>query len=116
MLYRPCWRHQHPRPHSEVIIRGGENIYPAEVENVLLGRPAISGVPVLGVPDERWGQQVAAVVRLRSGDSTTCAELEAHARQKLAGFKVPRQWRTVDELSTTASGKVQKLLLAKLFE
>jgi fatty-acyl-CoA synthase len=99
----------------DVIIRGGENIYPPEVENVLLQHPAISDVAVLGVPDERWGEQVGAVVRFRPGIPPAWAELETYARGSLAGFKVPRIWRAVDDFPTTASGKIQKFRLAEQF-
>ena len=99
----------------DVIIRGGENVYPPEVENVLLQHPAIIDVAVLGVPDEHWGEQVGAVVRFHSSTPPTWAELEAYARDSLAGFKVPRSWRAVDEFPTTPSGKIQKFRLAEQF-
>ncbi|TPG36464.1 AMP-dependent synthetase [Mycobacterium hodleri] len=100
----------------DVIIRGGENVYPPEVENVLLAHPAISDVAVLGVPDTRWGEQIGAAVRFRAGASPTWDELETFARGSLAGFKVPRIWRAVEEFPTTASGKVQKYRLREAFK
>jgi fatty-acyl-CoA synthase len=100
----------------DVIIRGGENIYPPEVENVLLAHPAISDVAVLGIPDERWGELVGAAVRFRPGPQPSWAELEAYARDALAGFKVPRIWRAVEHFPTTASGKIQKFRLVEVFQ
>lgn len=100
----------------EVIIRGGENVYPSEVENVLLAHPAIGDVAVLGVPDEHWGEQVGAVVRFRPGHQPSWVELESFARDALAGFKVPRIWRSVDDFPTTASGKIKKFRLTEAFQ
>ncbi|MDT5067131.1 MAG: fatty-acyl-CoA synthase [Mycobacterium sp.] len=100
----------------DVIIRGGENVYPSEVENVLLAHPAISDVVVLGVPDEHWGEQVGAAVRFRRGRRPTWGELESFARDALAGFKVPRMWRSVDDFPTTASGKIQRFRLTDAFQ
>jgi fatty-acyl-CoA synthase len=99
----------------DVVIRGGENVYPAEVEDVLLRHPAVADVAVVGAPDERWGEQVAAFVRFRPGTTATWDELEAHARDSLAGFKVPRIWRAVDAFPLTASGKVQRFRLREVF-
>jgi fatty-acyl-CoA synthase len=73
-------------------------------------------VAVVGTPSERWGEEVAAVVRTAPGASATPAELEAHASASLAHFKVPRQWRFVDTFPLTASGKIRKVELGKLFE
>jgi fatty-acyl-CoA synthase len=99
----------------EVVIRGGENIYPAELENVLLGHPGVAEVSVVGVPDAHWGEQVAAFVRWRPGAEADWDDLEAYARQRLARFKVPRFWRAVTEYPLTASGKVQKFVLRQNF-
>jgi fatty-acyl-CoA synthase len=98
----------------DVIIRGGENVYPAEVEDVLLQHPAVMDVAVVGRPDERWGEEVAAFVRLAPDCETDAAALEAYAREHLAAFKVPRHWRFVDAFPLTASGKVKKHELAAL--
>lgn len=99
----------------EVIIRGGENIYPAEVEEALLQHPGVGSVAVVGVPDERWGQLVGAAVLPRADCSLTAEELEAHAATRLAHFKVPRRWVLVDALPLTPSGKVRKVEVEKLF-
>jgi fatty-acyl-CoA synthase len=99
----------------DVIIRGGENIYPAEVEDALLQHPAVATVVVVGVPNERWGQEVGAVVIPREGASIDGQELEAFAGTRLAHFKVPRHWRLERHLPLTASGKVLKVEVEKMF-
>ncbi len=96
---------------KEVIVRGGENIHPREVEDVLFLHPAVAEAAVIGVPDARWGEQVTAFVRLRAGASTTGDVLRAHVRELLAPHKAPVNWVFVDELPMTASGKVQKFAL-----
>jgi fatty-acyl-CoA synthase len=100
----------------EMIIRGGENIYPIEVEDVLLRHPSVEAVAVIGTPSERWGEEVAAVVRLAPGATATPDQLEAHAGAALAHFKVPRQWRFVEAFPLTASGKIRKVELGSLFQ
>ena len=98
----------------EVIIRGGENVYPFEVEDVLLRHPAVSAAAVIAAPSERWGEEVAAVVQLTKPDAATPDELMAHAAKTLAHFKVPRHWRFVDAFPMTASGKIRKVDLPAL--
>jgi fatty-acyl-CoA synthase len=100
----------------ELIIRGGENIYPVDVEDALLEHPAVDAVAVVGVPDEKWGQQVGAVVRLKPGCGADPAELETFAAQRIAHFKVPRLWAFVEAFPMTASGKIKKTDLGELFE
>jgi len=100
---------------KEMIIRGGENIYPREIEMVLLEHPAVAEVAVVGVPDERWGEQVAAFLRPAADSVPAEAELDAFCRERLAAFKVPRFWLTVDAFPMTASGKVQKFALRDRF-
>jgi fatty-acyl-CoA synthase len=95
----------------EVIIRGGENIYPREVEEAILEHPAVADVAVIGVPDDRLGETVAAFVRLAPGSSAGPDMLESFARSRLAPFKVPRTWRFVAQFPLTASGKVRKHVL-----
>ena len=99
----------------EVIIRGGENIYPAELEDAILQHPDVSAVAVVGVPDERWGQIVGAAIIAREGRAPTAEALEAHAATRLAHFKVPRRWIVVESLPLTPSGKVRKVEVEKLF-
>ncbi|MEA5360538.1 AMP-binding protein [Amycolatopsis sp., V23-08] len=93
---------------KEMIIRGGENIYPREIEYALLAHPAVADVAVVGVPDPEWGEQVAAFVRLAPGETADEAELFAHVREKLAPHKTPRIWRFVTEFPLTGSGKIKK--------
>jgi acyl-CoA synthetase (AMP-forming)/AMP-acid ligase II len=98
---------------GDMIIRGGENIQPAEVERVLATHPAIRDVCVLGLPDARWGEIVAAVYVRRAAIPLSPTELAAHARNYLAAFKVPAVWREVAELPRNAAGKVLRHVLAK---
>jgi fatty-acyl-CoA synthase len=100
---------------KDMIIRGGENIYPREIEAVLYEHPAVSDVAVVGVPDERWGEQVAAFVRLAEGVSATPEELSAHVRDRLAAYKAPRSWVFVDAFPLTGSGKIQKFVLREQY-
>jgi fatty-acyl-CoA synthase len=96
---------------KDVIISGGENISSVEVEGVLLRHPAVLEAAVVGMPHEKWGESPHAFVVLRSGTTTTEAELKQFARNNLAHFKIP-QWVTfVDELPKTATGKIQKYVL-----
>ncbi|WP_433602343.1 class I adenylate-forming enzyme family protein [Nocardia sp. CA-135953] len=97
----------------DLIIRGGENIYPAEIEAVLVQHPAIAEVAVVAAPDPKWGQVPVAFVR-PTAEPPDPAQLEEFARERLAGFKIPRIWHTVDEFPLTPSGKVQKVRLTRL--
>jgi fatty-acyl-CoA synthase len=99
----------------DVIIRGGENVYPAEVEDALLLHPDVVQAAVVGVADARWGQQVAAAVQLRAGAAQSAEALEAHAATRLAHFKVPRRWLFVEAFPLTPNGKIAKLDVEKLF-
>ena len=90
---------------SQSINSGGEKIYPEEVEAALKGHPDVFDALVVGVPDERFGQCVAAVVHRRSGTSTTLADLDTFVRQEIAGYKVPRKVWWVDEIQRTPAGK-----------
>jgi fatty-acyl-CoA synthase len=92
----------------DLIIRGGENIYPREVEERLYQHPAIADVQVVGIPDRRLGEDVLAWVQLKSGHQVTEDELREFCRQGLAHFKVPRYWKFVDSFPTTVTGKIQK--------
>jgi len=96
---------------KEMIIRGGENIYPREIELVLFGHPRVADVAVFGVPDPEWGEQVAAVVRPAGDRPPTADELTDFCRARLAGFKTPRRWAFVDAFPLTGSGKVRKHVL-----
>ena len=96
---------------KDMIIRGGENIYPREVEEFLYGHPVIRDVSVIGVPDPTYGEEVMAWVILKPGAEVTGEELSEWCRGRIAQFKVPRYWRFVDAFPMTVSGKVQKYKL-----
>jgi fatty-acyl-CoA synthase len=93
---------------KDMVIRGGENVYPREVEEFLYQHPAVADVQVVGVPDERYGEELCAWVRLREGQEVTGEELRGWCRGRIASFKIPRYWRFVDEFPMTVTGKVQK--------
>jgi acyl-CoA synthetase (AMP-forming)/AMP-acid ligase II len=93
---------------KDMIVSGGENIYPREVEDVLFEHPAVADAAVIGVPDEQWGETVKAVVVLRAGRAADESELIEFCRVRVAGFKSPRSVDFVDELPRNASGKVLK--------
>jgi fatty-acyl-CoA synthase len=97
--------------HRDLIIRGGENIYPGEVEAVLLRHPGVSDVAVVGAASERWGEEPVAFVLPVEGVTLAADELDTWAKAHLAGFKRPRHWYFVDAFPLTASGKVQKFVL-----
>jgi long-chain acyl-CoA synthetase len=93
---------------KDMIVSGGENIYPAEVENVLMSHPAILDCAVIGIPDEKWGESPIAIV-VRAPDSTvTEAEIIAYSRERLAGFKCPTKVEWADMLPRNPSGKILK--------
>jgi fatty-acyl-CoA synthase len=93
---------------KDMVIRGGENVYPREVEEFLYQHPAVGDVQVVGVPDLRYGEELCAWVRLRAGQQATGEELREWCRGQIAGFKIPRYWRFVEEFPMTVTGKVQK--------
>jgi fatty-acyl-CoA synthase len=93
---------------KDMVIRGGENVYPREVEEFLYQHPAVSDVQVVGVPDARYGEELCAWVRLREGHEVDGEELRAWCTGRIASFKIPRYWRFVDEFPMTVTGKVQK--------
>jgi len=92
----------------DMIIRGGENIYPREIEEFLYTHPKVSDVQVVGLPDERLGETVLAWIRLKPGETAGEEEIRAYCRARLAHFKVPEHVRFVDAFPMTLSGKVQK--------
>ncbi|MDX6252017.1 MAG: long-chain acyl-CoA synthetase [Kribbellaceae bacterium] len=100
---------------KDMIIRGGLNLYPAEIEAALQEHPAIETAAVIGVPDEKWGEEVGAVVRLRAGfDRPSVAELTGFLRDQMAAHKTPHYWTFVEELPMTSTGKIQKFVLRDL--
>ena len=93
---------------KDMIIRGGENIYPREVEEFLYTHPDIADVQVIGVPSEKYGEEVMAWVKPREGANLTGEQLAAWCKGKIASYKIPRHWKLVDSFPMTVTGKVQK--------
>jgi acyl-CoA synthetase (AMP-forming)/AMP-acid ligase II len=91
-----------------MIVRGGENIYPIEIESVLAEHPDVVQCAAVGVADEHWSEIVRAWVQLREGATVTAGELAAHCAGRLAKYKVPTEFRFVEALPTNASGKILK--------
>src|SRR5213075_765250 len=91
---------------KDMIVSGGENVYPIEVEDVLAQHPDVADVAVIGVPDERWGEAIKALVVTRDGSRPTPAVLVGFARERLAGYKLPRSIDFVADLPRTPTGKV----------
>lgn len=100
---------------KDMIISGGENIYPAEIESVLQAHPAVAEVAVIGVPDEKWGEVGRAIVVLHPGAQVTAEEILAFCRGRLASYKVPKSVIFVEELPKTGANKVDKEQLRKLY-
>jgi fatty-acyl-CoA synthase len=100
---------------KELIIRGGENIAPKEVEDLLRQHPKVADVYVYAVPDEKYGEEVAAAIRLGSDEDATVDEIKAFCEGRIAKFKIPRYIQFVDEFPMTASGKVQRYKLREMF-
>jgi fatty-acyl-CoA synthase len=93
---------------KDMIIRGGENVYPREVEEFLYTHPDIADVQVIGIPSEKYGEEVMAWVKLREGAASDGDELAAWCKGKIASYKIPRHWKFVDAFPMTVTGKVQK--------
>ncbi|WP_448638940.1 AMP-binding protein [Geodermatophilus sp. URMC 63] len=100
---------------KDVIITGGENVSSIEVEDAVFSHPAVAEVAVIGVPDEKWGELVTALVVLAEGRSATPEEIIAHCKARLAGYKAPKRVEFRDELARTATGKIQKFKLREAF-
>jgi len=98
---------------KDMIVSGGENVYPAEVENALFSHPCVADAAVIGVPDERWGEAVKAVVVLRPGSEADAAAIIAHCRQRIAGYKTPKSVDFISVLPRNPSGKVLRRELRK---
>jgi fatty-acyl-CoA synthase len=96
---------------KDMVIRGGENVYPREVEEFLYRHPKIQDVQVFGVPDPRYGEEICAWVKLRAGERLDAAELRAFCEGQIAHFKIPRHVRIVEEFPMTVTGKIQKFVM-----
>ena len=93
---------------KDMIIRGGFNVYPREIEEVLFAHPAIAEAAVIGKPDDRLGEEVVAVISLKPGESATPEDVVAYAKEQLAAYKYPREVRIMDELPKGPTGKILK--------
>ena len=96
---------------KDMIIRGGENVYPREIEEFLYSHPKVQDVQVIGVPDAQYGEEVMAWVRLREGQEATAEEIRDYCRGKIAHYKIPRYVKFVDAFPMTVTGKVQKFVM-----
>ncbi|MEO7002547.1 MAG: AMP-binding protein [Ktedonobacterales bacterium] len=96
---------------KDMVIRGGENVYPREIEEFLYTHPSIADVQVIGVPDAKYGEELMAWVKLKDGQSATQDDLIAFCRGQIASFKIPRYWKFVDGYPMTITGKIQKYIM-----
>lgn len=99
---------------KNMIIRGGENIYPREIEEFLYTYPKVADVQVYGVPDAKYGEQVMAAIKLKENTSATAEDIVNFCRGSIANYKVPRYVKFVDDFPMTASGKIQKFKLREM--
>jgi fatty-acyl-CoA synthase len=97
-----------------MIIRGGENIYPREIEEFLYTHPKVSDVQVIGVPDPKYGEEVCAWIRLREGETLDADEVRAYCEGQIARYKIPRYIRFTAEFPTTVTGKIQKFRMREI--
>ena len=96
---------------KDMIIRGGENVYPREIEEFLYSHPKIADVQVIGVPDAKYGEEIMAWIKLKEGESSTPEEIKAFCKDQIAHYKVPRYIKFVDSFPMTVTGKIQKYLM-----
>jgi fatty-acyl-CoA synthase len=96
---------------KDMVIRGGENVYPREIEEFLYLHPKVSDVQVIGVPDAKYGEELMAWVRLKEGQTATSEELTEYCRGQIATYKIPRYWKFVDGFPMTVTGKIQKFIM-----
>jgi len=100
---------------KDMIIRGGENVYPREIEEFLIKNPLVMDVHVVGIPDKKYGEQVLAAIKLKDGKTATAEEFIEYCKGKIARHKVPKYWEFVSEFPMTASGKIQKFKLREQY-
>jgi acyl-CoA synthetase (AMP-forming)/AMP-acid ligase II len=100
---------------NDMIITGGENVYPAKVENVLYKHPAVAQVAVIGAKDEKWGEVVTALILKKKDSNTTEEEIRTFCKKEIAGYKVPKKVVFVESLPMSASGKLLKYKLREQF-
>ena len=99
---------------KDMIIRGGENIYPREIEDFIFTHPKVSEVAVFGVPDEFYGEEIVAWIQLLEGETATEEEIKEFCKDRIAHFKIPKTIRFVDEFPMTVTGKLQKFKMREL--
>jgi fatty-acyl-CoA synthase len=99
---------------KDMIIRGGENVYPREVEEFLYKHPDVSDVQVIGVPSEKYGEEVMAWVKLKEGRTVTGDQLAEFCRGQIATYKIPRYWKLTDGFPMTVTGKIQKFRMREI--
>ena len=99
---------------KDMVIRGGENIYPREIEEFLFTHPAVEQAAVVGVPDPRFGEELCVWVKLKTDQKTSLEQLREYCKQKLAHYKVPRYIKFVEEFPQTVTGKIQKFKIREL--
>ena len=99
---------------KDMILRGGENVYPREVEEFLFSRPEVADAQVIGVPDRKYGEELMAWVKLRPGAQLTADDLKKHCKGRIATYKIPRYWKFVDGFPMTVTGKVQKYRMREM--
>jgi fatty-acyl-CoA synthase len=101
---------------KDMIIRGGENIYPRELEEFLFTHPKVQNVQVVGIADKKYGEQVLAAIHLKNGNQATAEEFIEFCKGKIARHKIPKYWEFVEDYPMTASGKIQKFKIKEAFE
>lgn len=99
---------------KDMVIRGGENVYPREIEEFLYGHPKISDVQVIGVPDKKYGEEIMAWIKLKVGESLTEAEVKSYCKEKIAHFKIPRYIKFTDNFPMTVTGKIRKVEMREI--
>lgn len=101
---------------KDMIIRGGENIYPRELEEFLFTHPKVANVQIVGIPDKKYGEQVLAAIQLKAGQTASPEEFIEFCKGKIARHKIPKYWEFVDDYPMTSSGKIQKFKMKEIFE
>src|SRR4030095_9019674 len=96
---------------KDMVIRGGENVYPREIEEFLYRHPSVSDVQVIGVPDKRYGEELCAWVILKAGHAATADEIREFCKGQIAHYKIPRYIKFVDAFPMTITGKIQKFVM-----
>lgn len=99
---------------KDMVIRGGENLYPVEIEQFLHQHPKIADVYVIGVPDKRMGEELCACIKLANNEKMSDEELKTYCKDKIAHFKIPRYVEFLNEFPMTVSGKIQKNVLREI--